>query len=421
MKVLVINQSDTKGGAAIVPWRLWDYIGKHDSSINVHFLVSRKYSTSDKVSVILPRLLFYTERIINKVTDFLGLQYFFLPFSTVSIVWHVAKFKPDLIHLNNIHGGYFWLPLLRFLGKKYPILWTAHDVWPVHRNSAFFVGYENWKLKKVFPGEKNYYPKIALDTGELLLHYKSFVYKNSLFTVVTPSRWLKKDILEVSPLMKDKEIYHIYNGIDVATYRNHLSKSELREAYHIPVNEKVLIFVAAFLDVPLKGMKELIETLRIMDAKTSEKVHLICVGDSTPEMFPKINNIMLHQTGYISDPMEIRDYFALSDLFLYTSKAESLGMVVIESIASGTPAIVFDVGGCPEIIEDGKNGYVIPAFDVDLFANKAMTLLNDPIKLAEFSKNGQEIAAQKFSIEKMAKEYLALCSKMLKQHGKNTD
>jgi glycosyltransferase involved in cell wall biosynthesis len=96
-------------------------------------------------------------------------------------------------------------------------------------------------------------------------------------------------------------------------------------------------------------------------------------------------------------------------------------MVVIESIASGTPALVFNVGGCPEIIEDGKNGYVIPAFDVALFAQKAIGLLQNPQLLNTFAKNGEQIAAQKFSLGLMAHDYLAFCSKMLKQYGKNID
>jgi len=409
------------GGAALVPYRLFTRIQEKNPEINVTFLVMRKTSTDSRVIQLLPKFLLMIERIINKFFNFLGLQYFFLPFSTVSLLYHAITLKPDVISLQNIHGGYFWLPLLWIFGKLFPVVWTVHDVWPVHRNSAFFIGYDHWKKMKPFPKEKDYYPQIGFNTGSLLLKYKQLLYKFSDFSVITPSRWLK-DIMQASPLMKSKSISHIYNGVDLTIWQSqqNSSKSILRKHNGVPENEKVIVFIAAFLDIPLKGMKELITVLALLDEKIAEPITVLCIGAAPQNAFPAFSHIKVKETGYISDQAKIRDYFALSDLFLYPSKAESLGMVLVESIASGTPVITFDIGGCPEVVRNGVNGYTIPPFDTTAFAERTIELLNNPSLLASMSKAGKRIAQQDFNLDTMADNYLELINQTIERYGKKT-
>jgi len=420
MNILVINQRDNKGGAALIPYNVFTRISNKYKTISVRFLVQRKTSSDPHVVAILPRWLRLIERLTNMITNYLGLQYIFLPLSTLSILYNVFKKKPDIILLQNIHGGYFWLPLLSILSKYFPIIWTAHDVWPIHRNSAFYIGYMNWIIPEPFPQENHYYPSIGLNTRRFLLNYKRFIYKHSQFSIVAPSKWLQ-DMMLKSPLTKEKQIYHILNGINIKDYNKAKSQKTLRKQYQLPEKEKILIFIAAFLDVELKGTKELIKSLNIIDKSINEKYHLICIGEDKNRFLPNFKNIKIHYTGYIEDPMIIRDYFALSDLFLYPSKSDNLPTVLIESIASGTPAIVYDIGGCPEIIQNNKNGIVIPPFNTKQFAMETLSILSSPTKLQYLRSNCKPIAKNLFDIKDMENKYLNLIYDTIKEYGKTAD
>ncbi len=67
-------------------------------------------------------------------------------------------------------------------------------------------------------------------------------------------------------------------------------------------------------------------------------------------------------------------------------------------------------GGAPEIIVDGKTGFIVNPRDIDAFATALQTLLQDPAKAERMGKSGRERAEQHFSVEKQCKEYLALLS-----------
>ena len=78
--------------------------------------------------------------------------------------------------------------------------------------------------------------------------------------------------------------------------------------------------------------------------------------------------------------------FASADLFVMPSNSETLGFVVIESMASGVPVVGARAGGIPSIIKDGKTGLLVAAHDADEFTAKVKSLLDDRKKLAELAK-----------------------------------
>ena len=78
---------------------------------------------------------------------------------------------------------------------------------------------------------------------------------------------------------------------------------------------------------------------------------------------------------YIENEQKIALYFTAADVFLYPSLAESFGLVAAESLSSGTPSVIFDAGGLPEIIEHKENGYVAKYNDPDDLAEGVAYIL----------------------------------------------
>lgn len=85
-------------------------------------------------------------------------------------------------------------------------------------------------------------------------------------------------------------------------------------------------------------------------------------------------------TGYLSGDA-LSTAFASADLLLFPSTTDTFGNVVVESLASGTPALVSDVGGPAEIVHDGQGGLVLPVDHLETWANAAQDLLTDRRRL----------------------------------------
>jgi glycosyltransferase involved in cell wall biosynthesis len=90
--------------------------------------------------------------------------------------------------------------------------------------------------------------------------------------------------------------------------------------------------------------------------------------------------------------------------------------VLVESIASGTPCITFNVGGNSEIIIDGENGIVVEPFNFDDFARKALTLLDEEERLAEYSEKGLGLVRKRFQLKEMIDQYYQVFDEVKKKN-----
>ena len=117
-----------------------------------------------------------TEKIMEKISNLIGAQYLFFPFSRRRILKLVKEIKPDVISLHNTHPGYFQVSLLAEISALCPIVWTLHDMWSFTGNAAHTFGDESWRTLDSSPSLKKIYPSIGLDTGKTLLRKKARIY-----------------------------------------------------------------------------------------------------------------------------------------------------------------------------------------------------------------------------------------------------
>ncbi|MDO9528060.1 MAG: glycosyltransferase family 4 protein [Syntrophales bacterium] len=104
--------------------------------------------------------------------------------------------------------------------------------------------------------------------------------------------------------------------------------------------------------------------------------------------------------GWRSDVTEVMSTF---DIFALPSLNEGMGRVLVEAMALGKPIVASDIGGIPDLVVDGENGYLIPVGDVDALAAMIRRLLDDPGKREEMGNAGQRYAVN-FSAEEMMKK-----------------
>lgn len=419
MKILFINLKDIDGGAALAAYRLSKGLETYYHTEN-YFLVKEKHSGDnnifaaiDKQSESLGKIMIFTEFMVDRVFNKLGFQYYYLPFSPGFILKKTRELKPDIISLHIVHGGYFKTSLIKKLSKIAPIVWTLHDMWPFVGNAAHTFGDESWKQLKSSKEEIKIYPHIGLNRGKQLLKRKRRIYKKSNLHVVVPSRWLY-NLVKQSPVFENKPIHRIVHGLDLESFKPK-DKASCRRALGIPGNAKVLMFSSSddLVKSPWKGGQLLVDILTAIDSRVDNQIETLVLGKGHLTALSHLKNLNLHQMGYINNEELISLLLSAADLFIYPTRADSLGLVLVESIACGTPCITFDIGGCRDVIESDISGYRIEPFDTKNFADKTVELLNDREKRERLSVSSREFAGEHFSLEDMASAYYQLFQKIL--------
>ncbi len=113
-------------------------------------------------------------------------------------------------------------------------------------------------------------------------------------------------------------------------------------------------------------------------------------------------------TGYVED---VERYLKASDIFVFPSFSEALGISLLEALATGLPSIASNVGGIKDIIEDGINGMLIPPNDSKALLDKMRWMVRHAGEAERMAATGREMVVQRFGISHIAKEYSRLFRK----------
>jgi glycosyltransferase involved in cell wall biosynthesis len=107
------------------------------------------------------------------------------------------------------------------------------------------------------------------------------------------------------------------------------------------------------------------------------------------------------------------------DVFVLPTLSEGLGVSVLEAMAMGKPVVASNVGGIPEIIEHGQNGYLVPPGDAAALASAIIYLIKNAHLRNTFGQKGRERVMTHFSAERMVQataQLLERCARV-KTHG----
>lgn len=157
-----------------------------------------------------------------------------------------------------------------------------------------------------------------------------------------------------------------------------------------------------------KGINELVEAfLRLrdhyLDNNVSQEIRLLLVGPVEDNLNPlhKMSWERIKNTPSIFEvgPVwgkDILAYYAASDCFVFPSYREGFPNTVLEAGAMGLPSIVTDINGSREIIENGKNGLIIPSKNVDALYESMLSMVDDNEMRQEMKKNARTMIEERF-------------------------
>lgn len=231
---------------------------------------------------------------------------------------------------------------------------------------------------------------------------------NKLDALIANSKFTEKIIHQRYRINREK-IYICYKSIDLSRYT--LSRLERNRE---PRNFPVVLFVGT--NMQRKGLPTLIRAAHIVMKKVPHLKFWIVGEDKT---LPKMKELCIKEGVYDSfcflgwkSQDELRNIYSRADVFVMPSLTEALGVVFLEAMASGLPIIGTNIGGIPEIIQDGINGLLVPPDDPKILAKALTQLLLDSELQQKLSINAQEIV-KKFNVDHMIERTYQIYSRVI--------
>lgn len=220
--------------------------------------------------------------------------------------------------------------------------------------------------------------------------------------VTAVSQFLKKETRRV--LNYDCPIDVIYNFFKPGAPTR--SREEVRTELGV-ADDEVLLLHSSNLR-PIKRIDLLLASVAKISARNSFKL-LILAGGSFEPFRDDVKRLGLEDRLLVRENiLDIEDYLQAADVGLITSDSESFCMSILEAMFFECPSVATDVGGIPEVIEDGISGMIVPPGDADRFAAAVESLITDPQKRKELGRAAKAAAHKRFSAEEIVPQYESL-------------
>lgn len=412
MKVVIINKSDTTGGAAVVSFRLMKAL--RAAGVDARMLVAEKLTDSEFVALAAKPLQLKRAFLAERLKIFLanGLDrktLFKIDTATdgVDISRHPWVADADIVCLNWVNQGLLSLRGIKRLmnsGKK--IVWTMHDMWNftgVCHHAGTCIRYRE---------ECGHCPLLTKGRrSEKDISYKTLIRKQALYGkrrihFVAVSHWVE-GLAKKSTLLANQPISVIPNAFP---FNGKLSS---RDSWDPAKRKLRILFGAARLDDPVKGLPILIEATRRLKEKYpdfSEKVELITFGHAKHQESLEGIAIAARHLGTIRDPRIVEKLYRSCDIVVSTSLYETLPGTLVEGQAYGCIPVSFARGGQPDIVDHLQTGFLAKWSD-DL--TEAADFIVEGIvwasaQGAQTRRRMLESAQERFSSQSVAEAYIKL-------------
>ncbi|MBO0958175.1 N-acetyl-alpha-D-glucosaminyl L-malate synthase BshA [Neobacillus sp. MM2021_6] len=209
----------------------------------------------------------------------------------------------------------------------------------------------------------------------------------------------------------DKQIETVYNFIDERIYQK-TDAADLKTQLEIKEEEKVIIHVSNFRAV--KRVQDVVRTFARIAAAMPAKLLLVGDGPEMTIVCKLVRKLSIEdQVIFLGKQENLEELYSISDLKLLLSEKESFGLVALEAMACGVPCIGTNVGGIPEVIQHGVNGYICEVSDIGDIAEKAISLLTDNKLHQQFSQASVNTVHTKFKAEQIVEQYEQIYYKLL--------
>jgi len=207
-----------------------------------------------------------------------------------------------------------------------------------------------------------------------------------------------------------RQLALLYNGVDTDRFRPAADRDGLRRRLGFADDELVIIAVANL--IPYKGHADLLDALASAADQLEDFWTLSCPGRDQgigEELAERARTLGIgERVRFLGPRDDVPDLVAAADIAVLCSHEEGFSNSVLEYMASGTTAVVTDVGGNAEAVIDGECGVVVPPKRPDLLGGALADLAKDPAKRRRLGDAGRERVLSAFSLDSCLDGYMQL-------------
>jgi L-malate glycosyltransferase len=294
---------------------------------------------------------------------------------------------PDVIHANSIRAG--MVMSAATMGLAMPVIWHAHDILPRH----------------------------PLSTAIRLLAMAT--PRNRILAVSSAVSDRFRGVI-LRPLKRRVPVEVIHNAVDLERFQaNAKGRAAVRRSLGLKRSQLIVGIVGQL--TARKGQLELIEAFARAGCEVKDVV-LLVIGaplfNRDEEYAERLQRAVeslgiRNQVCFLGPRDDVPGLMQGIDVLVVNSHEEPFALTVLEGLSSGTAVLATAVGGTPEMIRHGENGWLVKAKDRDALANAMLTLLRDQSLRHRLGCEGRRVAIARFSIERFLGEVEALYGAVL--------
>ena len=179
-----------------------------------------------------------------------------------------------------------------------------------------------------------------------------------------------------------------------------------KEALGFP-SDALIVGMVANLNRAVKGVEYFVEAMPLI-ADQIPTARFLILGDGAlrPSLQEQARNLGVEdRVVFAGYQPQVEPFYRLMDLSVLTSLSEGLSITLLESMSYGLPVVATQVGGNPELVEDGKTGLLVPPEDPERFAGAVIRLLRDPSLRKEMGSRSRIRVETEFSLTRVAQRY----------------
>jgi glycosyltransferase involved in cell wall biosynthesis len=229
--------------------------------------------------------------------------------------------------------------------------------------------------------------------------------------IITISEAIRQVLL--SEGVPAEKISCVPSAVDHRRYAKPCDRDWFLREFGLQPTDRTIGMIAQF--IPRKGHRFLIEAAPEIIARCPEARFILFGKGPLQEDVRKMcdRNRIGDKMIFAGFRTDLERILPCLDLVAHPARMEGLGVSLLQAAAAGVPIVASRVGGIPEIVQDGVNGYLIDVGDRRAIMRRMIELLADPEKARRFGLAGRMIARSRFSIDAMVKGNLAVYREML--------
>jgi len=394
MKILHINTAYSRGGAALFARQLHN--GLNHRGIDSTFLNAREPADIDKKLLSLEETK--VRRIFNVLMyRFVGIEGLFNHKLWRKLEDDISDY--DLIHLHNAHGYYLPSAVLEWILSK-SCVWTLHDFSLLTGGPGYPRNPDTAKrLEKYFPFFSAQYPREYFDRSNMRRQKNLKLVGELEPDLVVPSYTMASRISSMGfPQLPTRVITH---GLFNEGFTEIENRADIRRRLGWSVKGYSILFVAAQVNHPLKGLKTLLKAVENMPRGSSWTLYIVGEGNKPETRLD--NNENIKYLGSIERRL-VRECFRACDLYVNPTHDETFGLTTVEAIAEGVQVVCSDL----PILREVTLGHAkyFRAGDSATLAKLIIADMNN--NLSHHSRLISDEIRQNYSSEKMLDQYIKL-------------